>query len=531
MMGLIRGICATFVLLAATLPALAGNITSARLADPAAEPQNWLMSGGDLAQARYSALDLIDHDSVGRLKLLQTIPYGEISAGEAFERMRFSAPLVEDGAVYFLDGLGRVLKHQLGTDGTSRPLWISEPAIHQMDKWLIGQWSLLRYRGWVVLATGDGEIFWLDADTGDVLATARVGNPREGYTLVAPPVIVDGRLIIGGAGGDRGARPRIDAIDASTGQKLWELVPSLSEQAEPGPFVAGGSFLRSGTYDATTGLMLWSSSAALPGHDARSGEGFDGTNTLFAVDVASGALQWAVQYSGQPGFSEEGTPLLHQLRDAGDETLALHLGDDGRFYRLRAASGELLSSDAVVSGASPDGGGFPAGCPNIRAERQMPGSLSPRTGLYYAAANNGCRDDLSFLHGLGGDDIGGAYVAKTTTTGALLALDPVDGSVRATHDFAAPLQSGLLSTAGGLVFAVTADGLFSALDDETLVPLWSHKLSSVLASPPITYAVEGQQYVMLILGGNPLYSQLPYVPGDMRGVRHLTVLAIYGLAP
>jgi outer membrane protein assembly factor BamB len=244
------------------------------------------------------------------------------------------------------------------------------------------------------------------------------------------------------------------------------------------------------------------------------------------VNPETGAIEWqtALGPDANLGTSEAATPML----SGGGK--AVQVGDDGLVRRFDIASGALDYAEPFVEGLIGDGE-TPSGCPNIIAEAHMPSTISAHSGLIYAAQHNGCRADLGEVGNLAGEDEGGLYAQMTTATGALSAIDPATGLVRAEHFFDYPLQSGLLSTAGGLVFAATADGSLHALDDETLNPLWSLHVSSFMATPPVTYAVGDTQYVAMIVGGGPLYGDLPMRSRSMTGVRHVSVLAVFGVAP
>lgn len=520
----------------AVAPALAAPVTSQRLIAAASEPGNWLTSAGDYGAHAYSGLSVLDRSNVARMKLLYTVPLGDVSAGNVFESMRISAPLVVDGILYTADAFGAVYSFDV-SQGPPRQLWKAEPAAGDMNKWLQAQWSLTLAGDSIVLAAADGALFWIDRASGEVTRSAQVGHPASGYALVAPPLLVGDNLVIAGAGGDRGAVPQIDAISASTGEPVWHVVP---QPLGNGAWQAGGSFLRAGVFDPETNLIVWSTSNPLPQNEGDEAAGGLG-NALVAVDATTGAVAWTRKYleTDTAGFDEAATPLL---TDNG----LVHAADNGYFYRVDLRTGALKGAEPFVTGlpswaATLDANGVPLsvaadvptapGCPNIIAEPNMPSSYSLRTGLVYAAENNGCRDDIDQIGSLQGLDEGGEYAFKTVTTGALAAIDPETGKRRAERRFDFPLQSGLVSTAGGLVFVATADGVLHAVDDETLEPLWTYPVSSFVASPPITFSAGGAQYLAVLAGGGPLLSKLSFIPRGSSGVRHVTVLAIFGVEP
>lgn len=501
--------------------ALAAPVTGERLLAAKDEPQNWLTSAGDYAAHRYSGLDAIGKDNAGKLKLLFTVSLGPISAGTQFEQSRISAPLVDDGMLYTVDAFGTVYKIDVSSGVNGKILWTSPPVEAVMDPWLLGQWSVTLSGDAVVLAAGDGRLFWYDRETGAPLAHASVGDPASGYALAAPPLLVGDALLVAGAGGDRGARPEIAAVDATSGTPLWQTPLTDPGQA----FVAGGSVLRTGSYDPETGLSLWATSGAIPAFDAQKRQGVDATNSVVAIEAKSGKIAWtqALLTGDEHGISDAATPML--LPDGG----AVQVGDDGMVRRLQVASGAFDYQAPFVAERLSAETAMPPGCPNILAEEHMPASFSARTGLVYAAQNNGCRADLSAIGGFEGDPEGGAYAHMTNATGALSAIDPATGKVVAERQFDFPLQGGVLSLAGGLVLVETADGDLQLLDDKTLDTVWRQKISSFFASPPISYAVGGKQYLAFLVGGSPLYSEVYYRSRALFGVRHLTVLAVVGV--
>lgn len=517
-------------------PAFSAEVTSQRLIDAGSELGNWLTSAGGYGAQAYSGLSILNRSNVGGMKLLHTVPLGDVSSGDVFEGMRISAPLADGGVLYIADAFGAVYSFNV-TKGAPELVWKAEPAARDMNKWLQAQWSLTLAGDSIILAAADGALFWIDRASGDVTRTAQVGDPLTGYALVAPPLLVGDNLVVAGAGGDRGAVPQIDAISAETGNPVWHTVPWTPGE---GVWEASGSFIRTGVFDPASNLVVWSSSNPVLRNEGDPQPG-GLSNALVAVDATTGAVAWVSKYldAATAGFNAGATPLL-------TEDGLVHAGDNGYFYRVDLLTGALKGAEPFVTGlpqwaSAVDANGVPlsvaadvpavAGCPNIIAEPTMPSSHSKRTGLVYAAENNGCRDDIDQIGSLQGLKEGGEYAFKTVTTGALAAIDPISGKRLAEQRFDFPLQSGLVSTAGGVVFVATADGTLHAVDDETLKPLWTYPVSSFVASPPITYSAGGAQYLAILVGGGPLFSEMSFIPRGARGVRHVTVLAIFGVEP
>src|SRR5690606_25321060 len=132
-----------------------------------------------------------------------------------------SAPLIDDGSAYVVDPFGVVYRIDVSSGTAGRIVWSSPRLEQEMDPWLLGQWTLTLFGEQIILTAGDGRMFWIERADGGVSNTARVADPATGYVLSAPPVLAGDTLVIGGAGGDRGARPQLTGMDARTGEVLW----------------------------------------------------------------------------------------------------------------------------------------------------------------------------------------------------------------------------------------------------------------------------------------------------------------------
>ena len=174
-----------------------------------------------------------------------------------------------------------------------------------------------------------------------------------------------------------------------------------------------------------------------------------------------------------------------------------------------------------------------ADCPNIRSEPAFASAYSARTRLSYGAGADGClTQPVPAIRTASAPGWLGAYYAGAASDlGMLSAIDPVSGDVTAQRLFDFPLHAGVLATAGGLVFTTTAEGRLHALDDQTLEPLWSTKFGSLTAVPPITFEVDGEQFVAVVVGGNAFARELPYRPAELGLAQPIFVLAVLGLRP
>jgi alcohol dehydrogenase (cytochrome c) len=544
------------------LSAKAQEVTPERLLNAAAEPQNWLMNLGSYGGTRYSGLAGINRDNVGELVELYSRPLGGLFQGSGnFQDALPISPLVEDGFIYIVDGRGQVSK--LDARDRGRIVWQNDGAQQNLDGFLEPSRGLAFYRDFVISTSADGRLHWIDKETGELVRSAPVGDPAEGYTIVAPPLVVGDRIIVGGGGADRGAEGRIDALDARTGDHLWRVdtAPAAGGGAgSPGEMrglIGGGTFLQTGVYDASTGLTIWTAGQPVRPSLAAAASPVSYTNSAIAIDVATGEVKWHFQYvpdDDPNGFWEGGTHQIIPAEGDGSPAVA-HFGNDGFYYVLDGRDGSFRRAAEHVVGAlrtsgvdagsgqpSPSADGAGAGafgigwsnsadCPNIRSAVPFASAYSPRTGLSYGAGADGClTENIPAIRTYSAPGWLGAYYAGAAANlGMLSAIDPETGALVAQRLFDFPLHSGVLATAGGLVFTTSAEGTLHALDDETLEPVWSRKFGSLSPVPPVTFEVDGKQFIALVVGGNAFTSDLSYRPREMSISESIFVLVVLGL--
>ncbi|WP_158541592.1 outer membrane protein assembly factor BamB family protein [Pelagibacterium lacus] len=527
----------------------AREVTADRLLHARDEPQNWLMHLGSYDGARYSGLDAINAETVSQLVELYSVPLGGLlQGGGSFQDALPISPLVEDGFLYIVDGNGRVNK--LDAHRRGAVVWRNDAGQRDLDSWLEPSRGLAFHGDYVIATSADGHLHWIDKETGETARSVAIGDPTEGYTIVAPPLVAGDRIIVGGGGFDRGAAGRIDAIDAETGDHLWR-VDTLAEGGAPGP-IGGGTIFQTGVYDPATGLTVWGTGAPVPRFAPFAGDaGASRSNSAIAIDVETGAVRWHFQYvpgSDPNGFSEAGTHQLAAL-DGADPVL-MHFGNNGYAYALDMADGSLRSATGHVLGPlwpgvdpldgrpeTGEGGGLDtawanrADCPNILGDPAYVAAFSPRTGLAYGAGADGClTENLPVIKTYSAPGWLGAYYAGAAgNLGMLSAIDPQTGALVAQRLFDFPVHGGALATAGGLVFAMTAEGTLHALDEETLEPVWSRKFGSLAPIPPVTFEVDGQQRIAIVVGGNAFTPDLSYRPPEMGISEPIFVLVVLGL--
>ncbi len=451
------------------------------------------------------------------------------------------SPLVKDGFLYVVDGWGAVSKIDLAAQG--RVIWRKDAGQHNLDAWLQASRGLAFYEDSLLSIAADGQLHWIDEGTGEITRSVQVGNPIEGYTISAPPLVVGDTIVVGGSGADRGARTQIDGINARTGARLWQRHP------KPGEGWAG-AFLQTGIYDNQTHTTIWGTSRPeLSVADA--GLALPSTNAVVALDLVTGEVQNVFNYPDTtPDMLSEASSYLLTPGAPPLGSGVAHFGTDGRFYSLdsqtleRRVETEYLPSDwqAVANAAQgPAEAGvvvplssaqpvWSPGCPNLRSAPSFTSAFSPRTGLAYGAAADGCHPGVRPIVTTSAPGWLGAYYSGVDNAlGMLAAVDPASGRVVEQRLFDFPLHAGALATAGGLVFTTTAEGTLHALHDETLETLWSAGFGTLTPNPPITFEVDGEQLLAVVVGGNRFNKDLSYQPEQMKMNEALFVLVVLGV--
>jgi len=566
----------TSTLLASTcLSATGGEVTTSRLMNADKEPQNWLMVNKDYSSHRYSELDQINKSNVKNLHVAFTVALGgSQGVGTAPLGGHQSTPLVDDGWMYAVDAFGAVYKIDVRDPTKAKIAWVMDPGVDKADVWLASNRGVTLYKNFVISVTATSKINWTKADTGELVKTVQFDDPKFGHTLTAAPLLVDDKLIVGGSGGDRGARAHIDALNADTGALLWRTY-TVPAPGEPGSETwkdknnawqhGGGSYWVTGSYDPDTKLTIWGTGQPVPMFDPeyRPGDNLF-TNSTVGFDVATGKMKWYFQYT--PGdfldYDEVGiNQLIDTKLNGEDRKIIAHFGRNGFFYRLDRTNGQFISANQYAQkinwtdGIDPKTGkpieydpakdlqiykigkssrrqqGNLEGCPNIQGGvNYFPTSYSHRTHLSYGGGIEACSNiTVDPSQSAGGNWLGGTYANAEDVKGSVSAMDPTTGKKVAQQSMDHGVTSGVTTTAGGLVFTTTTDGTIYALDDETLQPLWSFNAGSFSSAPPMTYAVNGKQYIAVLIGGNVQTRDLLNKTPSLKDLQNTSMLFVFSL--
>src|SRR5882757_4861388 len=546
--------------------ARAADVTYERLLNPDKEPQNWLMNHRDFGSQRFSPLDAINKSNVKGMRLQFAIALGGTAGNEALE----VTPLVEDGFMYVIDGWGVVYKIDVRDGKAGHIVWKMDP----------GQEKAGRHRGvtlWnnlVISATGkDGRIIASDKETGKVVWDKKLLDQPE-IELNTAPIPLRDSLIVGSSGGDQGVRNWIAALDPKTGEILWKTF-SIPAPGEPGSETwkdnvnawetGGGAFYVTGSYDPANNLTYWGSGNPVPGYDAarRPGDNLY-TSSAIAFAATSGKISWWHQYTPNDNrdYDETGTHILIDTKVNGeDRKLVTHGGRNGFNYTFDRGSGQFLKAVQYVKvvtwtkGIDPktgkpvdydpakdfqvyaDGSDVNADkrtrrvCPDTAGgNNYWPASYSRKTGLVYIPTIEGCYNVTpDYAAHVPGKFAGGTTVNSDRPTSSVVMVDPATSEVKARKDLAYPNFAGVLSTGGGLVVTALLDGTIVALDDQTLEELWKVNVGTGFNAPPMTYSVDGKQYIAIASGlWRNAKNKLSRAP-EMKNQSNATMIFVFGL--
>ncbi len=561
----------------AILPAIAAEVTPDRLLNAAQDGDNWLMINRTYDSHRFSPLTEINRENAKNLHVAFATAIGGL-AGPGYSRGvagHQSTPLVEDGMMYVVDGWGTVYKIDVKSGAYGRVEWVMDPGVDHQNIWIASNRGMAMIGNNVISVTGDGKVNWTNMDSGELVNSVQVDDPSNGYSLTTAPLAIGDKLIVGGSGGDRGARDHIDAISAADGKPIWRTY-SIPAPGEPGSETwkdnnnawehGGGAFWMTGSYDPEQNVTIWGTGQPVPMFDPeyRPGDNLF-TNSAVAYDVDSGAMKWYFQYT--PGdFLDYDEIGVHQLIDAeiNGETrkIVAHFGRNGFFYVLDRTNGQFINAAQYVkdltwtAGIDPKTGkpveydpskdlqtyaiGAPSReqqgqlttCPNIQGGvNYFPTSYSESAKLAYGAGIEGCSNVTADRERAGGKVAwnGGLAANADRHVGSITSMNPASGERVAQHMFDYAAYGGVTSTAGGVVFTDTVDGTVFALDDKTLDVLWQFNAGSVIAAPPMTYAVGGKQYVAVLVGGGPLARGTMNKSPEMADIQDASMLFVFSL--
>lgn len=520
-------------LLSLTLP-LSAQVTYERLTKADSEPGNWLHYSGNYSSHRFSLLDQIHRGNVASLKVDWVY---QMAAPGLVE----TTPLAVDGIVYITEPLGAVV----AVDGaTGKTLWrwsrpVADDVVH------IGFPRV--NRGVAILdetlfvGTLDAYLYALDAKSGAERWHAYVADNSLGHALTAAPLAVDGKVIIGTAGGEAGIRGFVDAYDAETGERAWRFW-TIPGEGEPGNETWGGDSWRSGaaatwlsgSYDPELELIYWAIGNPGPdwNGDVRPGDNLYSCSVV-ALRPDTGELVWYFQFTPHDTHDWDSNQIL-VLVDAeydGRPRKMLAIANRNAFYYLLdRENGDFLHASSYVKqtwAERIDDDGRPIVLPDTDpteegnliypslqgATNWYSPSYDPTNGLFVVPAREmGAiyyKSDVEYEPGrpfMGG---GQRALSGDQAYGAIRALDVLSGETKWEFRLRTPPRSGVMATAGNLVFASSNEGNIFALDSLTGEALWSFQSGARVVSNPMSFLAEGRQRIAVSSGGALFVFGLP----------------------
>ncbi len=519
-------------------------VDGARIINADSEPGNWMTTGRTYTEQRFSPLTQINDGNVGQLGLAW---YVDIDV----KRGQEATPIVVDGVMYESTAFSKVMAINAKT---GEVLWKYDPKIRLESMRDACCDAVNRgvavWKGKVYLGALDGRLIAIDAKTGKQVWETQTTPVDEPYTITGAPRIVKGNVIIGNAGAEENTRGYVSAYDAETGKMVWRfyIVPTdpSKEKGNKAMEMAaktwgdewwkhsggGGNSWDGFAYDPELDLLYIPGGNGGPfDRSVRSPGG--GTNlflgSIIAVRPETGEYVWHYQATPGDSWDYDNTQqmILADLTIDGKlRKVLMQAPKNGVFYVIDRETGKFISAKPFIpitwaTGFNPDGSPImnPAafymdtGKPELQnpgpagGHNWMPMSFNPKTGLVYFPAQDTpwiFRPSPSEAKaqkgaGLGPQESAGLPKPKPWS-GFLVAWDPVNQKEVWRVDRPGPSNGGTLTTAGNLVFEGDVNGEFFAYTADTGKELWKTDLQSAAMAGPVSYTVDGEQYIAVSVG-------------------------------
>ncbi|HKV25854.1 MAG TPA: PQQ-dependent dehydrogenase, methanol/ethanol family [Candidatus Acidoferrum sp.] len=550
----------------AELPPVApANVDASRMARADVEPGNWMSYGRSYSEQRFSPLTQINDEDVNQLGLAWYVDL-DIRRGQE------ATPVVVDGVMYFSTAWSKVFAVDAATGKT---LWTYDPQVPKewdinaccdVVNRGVAVWS-----GKVLVGTLDGRLVALDAATGKTLWETLTIDPKFRYTITGAPRVVKNRVIIGNGGAEMGVRGYVSAYDADTGKLDWRFYTVPGDPSKPfensamkdaaktwsgewWKYGGGGTVWDTIVYDPELDQLYIGTGNGTPwNRRVRSPKGEDNlfTCSIVALKPETGDYVW--HYQEVPGDAwdyDAASPII--LADVSingaPRKVLFQAPKDGFFYVLDRETGKLISAKPYTTVTWAQSIDPASGRPieNVAARYEngakpspvMPGPLgghswhsmsySPQTGLVYVPVQESgflykagsdfhesrlsYNTDIDFVAGGMPQNPAVKDAILASIKGHLSAWDPIQQKEVWRVDRSSPVNGGVLSTAGNLVFEGTAQGNLEAYDAEKGSKLWSAGAQSGIVAAPMTYTVNGTQYVAVEVGWGGVF---PLATGEV----------------
>jgi alcohol dehydrogenase (cytochrome c) len=527
--------------LAAVAPALVGaQVTPDRLVRASAEPHNWLTYSGSYMSQRHSELREITPANVKDLEMKWVFQAQSLNSFS-------TTPLVIDGVMYLTQPPNDVVALDAKN---GRVFWVYhyEPKPGRICCRGLVNRGVAVMADTLYMATADAHLIAIDAKNGQPLWNTKVAEAQAGYAMTLAPLALKDKVLVGTAGGEYGIRGFIGAYDAKTGKEVWRFytIPGPGEKGhetwpDDDSWQHGGAPVwTTGSYDPELNLTYWGTGNPGPDFNSAQREGDNlYSDSVVALDADTGKIRWHFQFTPHDPYDYDSTQvpvLVDAIWQGSPRKLMMWGNRNGFFYVLDRTNGTFLLGKAYANvnwASGLNAKGRPIVTPQPPGKPTFPGPLgatnwyspsySPRTGLFYLST----WDNYGQVFGEGerisyreGQNFTGGNLQPVpghpaqpgmqrgpintwhegAARGILMAIDPTTGNKKWTFPMHDVTTSGIMTTATDLLFVGGREGYFQALDARTGAVLWKSILGGETAAAPISYAVDGRQYVSIAAG-------------------------------
>ena len=566
--------------------AVSASVSDAQIVKADSQPENWLTYGRTYSEQRFSPLHAVDDRDPGRLGLAW---YFDLDTHRGQE----ATPIVVDGAMYFSTAWSKVFALNAATGAR---LWSYDPKVPR--QWGANACcdavnrGVAVWQGKIYVGTLDGRLIALDAATGKPVWEQLTIDPKWRYTITGAPRIVKGKVIIGNGGAEMGVRGYVSAYDAQTGKQVWRFytVPGDPSKRFESPALekaaktwtgewwksgGGGTVWDSIVYDPELDLLYIGVGNGGPWNQKyRSPKGGDNLflSSIVALKPDTGEYVWHYQETPAEMWdytASQQITLADVTIGSQPRKVIFHAPKNGIFYVIDRTDGALISAQPFTDINWATGVDMKTGRPLETALARYPGpdpapvvpgplgahswqpmSYSPLTGLVYIPVNdvgfkyksaeNFEAKNLAANYGI---DVVAAGMPQDpkikkaildTVKGKLVAWDPLQQKPAWTVERPGPWNGGTLATAGNLVFEGTAAGRFEAYRADTGEKVWSFDAQTGVMAGPVTYTVNGEQYVAVLAGWGGVFplvaGEVAFKSGPVRNVSRMLAFKLDGKA-
>lgn len=503
------------------------------LINDTATPGDVLTYGMGYGQQRYSALDQVNAENASGLAPVWVYSLDDSRGQESF-------PLVKDGVMYVTTHKATMAVEA----ATGRQIWkttLDYPAeTPRVACCGIVNRGVAMLDGKLFRTTLDANVVAMDAETGDEIWKTNSIDFKGGYSFTVTPLIADGVLIVGISGGEYGIRGYIEGYDPDTGDRLWRTY-TVPEPGEPGSETwpegdawerGGGPAWLTGTYDPDLNTVYWGVGNAGPWNaGVRPGDNLY-TGSMVAISPKTGEINWHYQFTPNDPFDYDGTNEL-VLADLDGQKVIMQANRNGFLYVINRETGKLVAANKFVDRVDwADSIDLETGRPNItplttaaRTGEQVefwpsafggknwaPMSYNPdlgltfintfNVGMNYKAVEPRYRAGVFYF----GAEFSWVWPENEGDRGYLRAIDPMTGEVKWQNGTRLPRNAGILSTGGNILFTGRQSGEFEVFNATTGEALYEFNVGTGIVGQPMTFEMDGRQYVSLVVGGGAVYA-------------------------